>query len=117
VRFVWGVETDARLNHHPEPPPGVSESDWQGRAFGTPEAPSPFFLRVERQALWGLPEVSTTVFTIRVSFIEGQEILAHPEERARLRAALLSMSPEARRYKGVDAGIGALLAALDVPDP
>ena len=53
VRFAWGFATDERLNHHPDPPPGVAADDWRGRRFVPGE--TPLFLRVERQVMWGLP--------------------------------------------------------------
>src|SRR5206468_2092864 len=70
VRFVWGFATDRRLNHHPEPPPGMSPESWRGRTFDA-GSPSPFLLRIERQQLWGLPAVRAAVFLIRVSFVDG----------------------------------------------
>lgn len=115
VRFVWGVGADDRLNHHPDPPPGISPEQWRGRVFDPSAPDSPFFLRVERQCLLGLPEVGAAVFTIRVYFIAGSEIRAIPEERAQLRSALLSMSPESLRYKGVAADRDSLLAWLAQP--
>ncbi len=112
VRFVWGVGADDRLNHHPHPPPGVGREAWRGRAFD-PAASPPFFLRVERQALWGLPDVGAALFTIRVSFVDGEEIRARPAERAQLRSALLSMSPASRVYKGVAGCVEEIVRWLD----
>ena len=31
TRFAWGLATDNRLNHHPEPPLGFDPILWQGR--------------------------------------------------------------------------------------
>ena len=62
VRFAWGFATDARLNHHPDVPPGVEAADWRGRRFD-PGRPR-LFLRVERQVTWGLPAVAAAAFTI-----------------------------------------------------
>ena len=100
VRFVWGFGADRRLNHHPEPPPGVLADVWRGQALD-PAGRPPFFLRVERQCLWGLPEVDAAIFTIRISFVDGEAIRANAVERSQLCAALRSMTPESRRYKNV----------------
>ena len=106
VRFVWGVESDDRLNHHPDPPVGWSSEEWLGRLFDR----LPFWGRVERQTLLGLPEVDAALFVIHPKTVPGTEILG--TERRALLAALHSMSPEARRYKGVDTHFDALVAQL-----
>jgi hypothetical protein len=72
--------------------------------------PSPFVVRVERQVTWGLPEASAAVFLIRTYLTEASELTA--EDRSALRAGVLSMSPEARAYKGIDAYWEALVAWL-----
>ena len=100
VRFVWGFGTDRRLNHHPEAPVGWDSVKWKGRTFD-PSSEMPFILRVERQVLFGLPEVRSSVFAIRVSFIDGEEIRANSKERELLKSGLLSMTPESRAYKGL----------------
>lgn len=115
-RFVWGFGSDRRLNHHPTPPSGVSGAEWKGRTF-MPDAAaagqSPFILRVERQVLFGLPEVDAGIFTIRVSFIDGEEIRRDPVQRELLRSALLSMTPPSRVYKGLDQCMDQVIAWLD----
>ena len=98
VRFVWGVESDDRLNHHPEPPPGEDFEAWSGRNFSQGR----FWVRTERQVIWGLPEVGAALFSIRVGFVPDSVVLASSELRTSLKAALLSMSPAARAYKGLD---------------
>lgn len=113
VRFVWGVSGDARLNHHPEPPPGVDPAAWRGRAFRSDAEGPPCWVRVERQALWGLPEVGAALFAIRTYLLDGNAVRADPAERALLRAGLLSMSPESRAYKSVADDFDALLRWLD----
>lgn len=115
VRFVWGFGTDQRLNHHPIPPPGVALEGWRGRTFRLipGSAESPFSLRVERQVLFGLPAVKSSVFTIRTYFIDGEEIRSRPTERALLRSGLLSMTPESRTYKGLADCMGEVVAWLD----
>lgn len=98
VRFVWGVESDPRPNHHPIAPPGIDPNEWEGRDFSKGK----FWCRAERQVMWGLPKVSATIFTIRVSHLPCEEVLADPYLKETLIASLHSMSPETRRYKGLD---------------
>jgi dimethylamine monooxygenase subunit A len=88
VRFTWGISPDDRLNYHPEEPQGVIE-------------PESAYFRVERQVLWGLPEVEAYVFAIRVYLSPLREIRADDEKRTALLSALHSMSPESRRYKSL----------------
>lgn len=113
VRFVWGIDTENRLNRHPEPPPGIPVEEGRGRPFDPGGEGPPFFLRVERQVIRGLPEVGASIFTIHVSFIDGREIRRDRRERALLRSALLSMSPESRVYKRVAGYLEELLDWLD----
>ncbi|MFN2455475.1 MAG: DUF3445 domain-containing protein [Pyrinomonadaceae bacterium] len=113
VRFAWGITGDTRLNHHPQPPPGLTIEQWRGRTFQAKNASSPFALRIERQVLHGLPELNAALFAIRVYFISGEEIRANERERALLRAALLSMTPESRAYKGLDENMEDVIAWLD----
>lgn len=101
VRFVWSFVTDTRLNHHPQPPVGVDASLWKGRTFN-PNLDVPFYLRVERQTTVPVPEAQASLFFIGLSFLGGAEIKANDRFRTQLIAALHSMSPEARRYKGVE---------------
>lgn len=101
VRFVWGFGTDSRLNHHPEPPPGQDPVIWKGRSFQKESQESPFILRLERQLIWGLPELDAYFFGIHVYFIDGKEIRNNSVERELLRSALLSMTPESLIYKGL----------------
>lgn len=106
IRFVWGVESDTRLNHHPEPSSGWDFVAWDGRAFDQ----FPFCARVERQTLLGLPAVDAALFVIHAKTIPGKELSA--EERAAMLAAVQSMSPEALRYKGLDRHYQALVQQL-----
>ena len=99
VRFAWGIGTDDRLNHHPEPPPGADPVTWRGRQF---ERHSPrAFLRVERQTIWGFPDVGASLFTIRTYFIDVADVKRNPTECAALVSAIESMSPATLRYKGL----------------
>ncbi|MBI2506452.1 MAG: DUF3445 domain-containing protein [Candidatus Latescibacteria bacterium] len=97
VRFAWGLGTDTRLNHHPEPPPGIPSANWQGRHFD-PETPR-LFVRVERQVLWGFPQQEAALFTIRTYFRDCARLT--PQERTQLGLAIASMSPETLAYKGL----------------
>ncbi len=101
VRFVWGFGTDARLNHHPEPPAGFDPAQWKGRSFEKDKLDSPFILRLERQLIFGLPHLNAFFFGIHVYFIDGQEIRSNPQEKELLCSALLSMTPESLEYKGL----------------
>ncbi len=100
VRFVWSFVTDQRLNHHPYAPVGQNQKQWTGRSFSSDQVP-PFYLRVERQVTFGFPELNMGLFTIRVSFWNGLEIKNDQVKRNQLLGALLSMTPESRKYKGV----------------
>ncbi|RYG38171.1 DUF3445 domain-containing protein [bacterium] len=102
VRFTWGPESDDRLNHHPEPPPGEDPGTWNGRIFD-----DRFWVRWERQTLWPLPEVDAALFTIRVGYLADEDLTQ--AERAALADALQSMTPAAREYKGINAGFDRLL--------
>jgi hypothetical protein len=106
VRFAWGVTFDDELNHHPQPPPGAQRV----RQFD-PRGPSAF-LRVERQTVWGFPEVSSALFTIRTYLYDCEEICRDAERREALCSALRTMSPESAAYKGLAASRDALVKWL-----
>jgi hypothetical protein len=108
VRFVWGVESDDRLNHHTEPPPGWDPEEWHGRLFDRGQ----FWVRTERQVIFGMPAVGAALFVIRVGYVPNSAILSDPALRDSLRAALLSMSPDARHYKGLERHWDALMALM-----
>lgn len=97
VRFVWGIESDDRLNHHPEPPVGMPSEEWDGRDFREGR----FWVRTERQVVWGLPEVDAAIFGIRVGFVPDTTVLADDALCVPLAQALKSMTPEALAYKGL----------------
>ncbi len=113
VRFVWGFATDQRLNHHPTPPHNTDPLEWKGRSFEHKENQSNFVLRIERQVLWGFPKVNAALFTIRIYFIEGDEIKKNPKEKALLKSGLLSMTQENRIYKGIDQDFDKVISWLD----
>lgn len=97
TRFAWGVATDTRLNHHPEPPPGYDATMWRGRRVA--DEGTEFFVRVERQNLIGLKEVNAFIFTIRTYFYKVSEL--DGEEKSLLGKAVNSMSNESLEYKGM----------------
>lgn len=98
VRFAWGLATDPRLNHHPEPPPGtVDAAAWHGRQFD-PAEPA-LYLRVERQVLVGIPAADCFVFAIRTYITPADELT--PDQRRMLADAVLGMDEEIVEYKGL----------------
>lgn len=99
VRFAWGLSTDTRLNHHPEPPPNISVSQWQGRSFDLLHPQ--LYLRIERQVIWGLPECEAALFSIRTYFRDCSVVRKDSVLRSKLYAAIQSMTPESLVYKGL----------------
>jgi dimethylamine monooxygenase subunit A len=97
TRFAWGISTDNRLNHHPEPPPYQNPDLWQGRQI-EPDTKH-LYVRVERQNLIGLPQVNAFIFTIRTYFYHLVS-LEKPEKTALL-AAIESMTDKSQHYKGI----------------
>jgi len=108
VRFAWGLATDTRLNHHPEPPAGTDPADWRGRRFD-PAAPR-LYLRVERQVTVGLPKARAFLFGIRTYFENVAELA--PQQRRQLANAIQSMTAETLAYKGIAPYRDAVLAWL-----
>lgn len=87
ARFVWGIQRGDELNRHPDSPLSRAGGEW--------------FIRVERQTIWGLPEVNASLFTIRPYLMSGAEIREVSAWRDGLIAGLRGMSEESARYKGV----------------
>ncbi len=108
VRFSWGLTTDCRLNHHPEPPNGINEDTWQGRKFAT-QSPK-LYVRTERQTLTGLQEDNAVLFTIRTYFTDVASL--NVSELQALESAVLSMSAASLVYKGLDKSRSEVLAWL-----
>lgn len=100
VRFAWGVAFDPAIDQRP----GRPAAAFDGRRF---------WLRVERQVLWPVPEADAMLFTIRVHIVPGERVRADPTRASLLAAALRSMDPEAARYKGVVDAMPGLLALLE----
>ncbi|TDY00445.1 heme-dependent oxidative N-demethylase family protein [Thiohalophilus thiocyanatoxydans] len=97
VRFAWGITTDDRLNHHPEAPARWDREAWSGRAFD-PASPAAW-LRVERQTLYGLPQINAVLFGIRTYHYALTDL--SPTQQRLLSQALASMSATSLRYKGL----------------
>ncbi|WPP51596.1 heme-dependent oxidative N-demethylase family protein [Catalinimonas niigatensis] len=108
VRFAWGLSTDNRLNHHPEPATDSNAALWHGRRFD-PENPS-LYVRVERQTLTGFPEANAVLFTIRTYFEQVSDL--EYVHRNALFSALNSMSPETLEYKGLIEDVEKITAYL-----
>lgn len=100
VRFIWSFVTDKRLNHHTVAPSGWDAAKWKGRSFDASQKEA-FYFRVERQVVYGMPEIEASLFTIRIAFVNGTDVKNSPERREQLLGALNSMTPESRQYKGV----------------
>jgi len=96
-RFAWGISTDTRLNHHPEPAPGFDPVFWQGRRVEADT--TAIYLRVERQSITGVPATNCFLFTIRTYFYNIEDLAA--EEKQALFAAIEGMSPQSLEYKGL----------------
>jgi hypothetical protein len=110
VRFAWGVTWDDLLNHHPEPPPGVVR-----KARFDPEGPAAF-LRVERQTVWGFPEVGAALFTIRTYLYDLARMRRDRHRTSDLVAAIRSMSDASARYKGLEGSRDALIRWLSMDE-
>jgi hypothetical protein len=95
VRFAWGVTWDDELNHHPESPPGAARA-----THFDPRHPAAY-LRVERQTVWGFPEVGAALFTIRTYLYDIAALRRDRERAGQLAAALASMSDASVAYKGL----------------
>lgn len=106
VRFAWGITGDDELNHHPANT--RQAGDWHGRQFDLQHPRA--FLRIERQTIWGFPEVDASLFTIRTYF---EDIALLPaDKRANVASAIESMTPASLDYKGLAASRDDLLTWL-----
>jgi hypothetical protein len=96
VRFVWGLETDDALNHHPDVVGDLSRAKaWTD----TREAERPLFVRIERQTLVGLPEVNSLLFGIRTYIRDVRELPG--VDRQAITQALEGMNEAELAYKGL----------------
>lgn len=102
VRFAWGLTADQQLNCHPQlAKPGNMRNIRLG---------SPFYVRVERQVLWGIPEQNAVVFTIRTYHYDCLSL--KNEHKKSLSSALLSMDKQVLEYKGLKFCLPLILEAL-----
>jgi hypothetical protein len=99
VRFAWGVTFDNALDHHPARPRVAFD-------LAKPRA----FLRVERQTIWGFPDVSAAMFTIRTYLYDVDALRRNPATRDPLLAALRTMPVESVAYKGLGPHLDHLIA-------
>lgn len=99
VRFAWGLATDPRLNHHPQPPPGVDPVHWRGRGRRFDPARPALYVRVERQVLVGFARPRGLLFTIR-TYLEAVAALPAARRQALYRS-VAGMDPDTLRYKGL----------------
>ncbi|MFT5377809.1 MAG: hypothetical protein ACI906_004650 [Candidatus Latescibacterota bacterium] len=97
MRFAWGLATDTRLNHHPQPPLGVDKEQWQGRRFARTNPH--LYMRIERQVLWGFTVLDAALFTIRPYFLDCAKL--ERARRTQLASALETMSAAVLAYKGL----------------
>lgn len=92
-QHVWGLDPDGRLDRDPSAPDAPSGAD--------PGDPAQWWLRVERQTSVPLPALERALFTIRPHL---RPLTALDRSQcATLAAAVASMGPAARAYKGITA--------------
>ncbi len=89
-QHVWGLDPDGRLDRDPSAPD----------APAPPPGPAGWWLRVERQTSVPLPALDRALFTIRPHLVPLTTLTR--EQRRVLAAAIASMSPQSRRYKGIE---------------
>ncbi len=111
TRFAWGIATDNRLNHHPEPARGTNTEMWKGRKI---ERGCNLYLRVEKQSLIGLPKQNAFFFTIRTYFYLVDELEQY--EKKALIAAVETMSKQSLEYKGLTGKVDILKQMVDKSD-
>lgn len=95
-RFTWGITTDKRLNHHPNPSENIDQDTWYGRQF-SPD--SPLYLRIERQVTAPFSKESAYMFSIRTYFVDLRK--ANGEQLRRLITSIETMSENILKYKGL----------------
>jgi dimethylamine monooxygenase subunit A len=106
-RYAWGVATDERLNHHPEPPPGISQDEWRGRSFDRKDPQ--LFIRMERQTLFPINH-ELIGFTIKTTFTDVTSLSV--EDRNLIIQCLAGMDEEILKYKGLITDRAAILSWL-----
>lgn len=94
LRHNWGLARSSELNHHPD------------RNLPRLDADTPVgevWLRIEHQALIGLPQSGGILFGIRVVNHPFATVCADPVVRNRLRRALETIPDAMAHYKGLTA--------------
>ena len=89
LQHVWGLQPDDALSRDPSAPGWPPTPDPDGR----------WWLRIERQTTWPLPSLERALFWIRPTLTPLAALTV--SQRATLAAAVDSMSPSARAYKGL----------------
>jgi hypothetical protein len=107
IRFAWGMAANDVLNHH-----SAAAHDGDREQAGHEERAelAGMFVRVERQILWGLPEVDAVMFTIRPYWYPLADLRQEPERLRQLAAGVRSMTDEHLAYKGMTERLQARLA-------
>ena len=101
VRHVWSLAPDGALGRHPRR---------SAPAGAVP--PGRLWYRVERQTTLPVPEADAFVFLIRVYAEPLVRVVADPERRATVAAAVASMDADLLAYKGLVGRRDALLGWL-----
>jgi hypothetical protein len=89
VRFVWGLSNSRELDMHPEKQLTRKALDMH----------KDLFVRVERQVLYGLPQVNALLFIIRTYFVAVNELSKN--ERSALWQKIQSADDDLLAYKGI----------------
>lgn len=92
-QHVWGLDPDGRLDRDPSAADAPTGAD--------PTDPARWWLRVEQQTSLPLPALDRALFTIRPHLVPLTDLT--PAQCATLAAAVASMGPAARAYKGITA--------------
>lgn len=85
VRFAWGLQGDNAIDGHPSHPRQALDLD-----------AGAVIIRLERQTVWGLPDVNASLFTLR-----PYNDVCRPEDRAPIASAIASMTDASLAYKGL----------------
>jgi dimethylamine monooxygenase subunit A len=91
VRYVWGLSPDGARSRHPD----------RARPMPAEHPLADAWLRVERQTTLALPAASLALFAIGVHVTPLPVALSSAERRDAFAAAVASLGPAERRYKGV----------------
>ncbi len=109
-RVGWSITTDGALNHAP-----ISVEQWRDtrRGITIANAGERCFLRLERQTFSRLPRTHGILFTIHTYRAPIAAVAGEPARARRLAAALRTMPPAMREYKGLTGYVEPLIAYLE----